>query len=78
MARLTITLSDDRHRALKALAAASGRTIGEIIDESLELYGIKTEETVEALVARVRDASPAYGDEAMEVAVEETRKARGR
>ncbi|NCC26423.1 MAG: CopG family transcriptional regulator, partial [Deltaproteobacteria bacterium] len=42
MPRLTITLSDERHMALKAAAARSQKTIGSIIEESLELYGIKT------------------------------------
>lgn len=78
MARMTITLSDERHRAVKAAAARSGRTIGEIIDESLDLAGIKTESTVEALIARVRAASALDEDEAMAIAVRETRATRGR
>jgi hypothetical protein len=78
MTRMTITLSDDRHRALKEAAARSGRTIGEIIDESLELYGIKPASAVEALVDRVRERSALYGDEALEIAVDETRATRKR
>ncbi len=35
MARLTITLSDERHRALKEAAAQRGRSIGELIEASL-------------------------------------------
>ena len=57
MARMTITLNDDRHRALKEAAARQGRPIGQIIDESLELYGIKSRDSVEALVERARRAS---------------------
>ena len=41
MARLTITLDDNLHQALKEAAARQGRTIGTIIEESLELRGIK-------------------------------------
>jgi hypothetical protein len=78
MTRMTITLSDERHRALKQAAARSGRTIGEIIDASLELYGIKPAAAVEALVDRVRERSVLYGDEALEIAVDETRAARKR
>ena len=78
MTRMTITLSDERHRALKQAAARSGQTIGEIIDASLELYGIKPAATVEALVDRVRERSILYGDEALEIAVDEARAARKR
>ena len=40
MARLTITLDDHLHQALKEAAARQGRTIGTIIEESLQLRGI--------------------------------------
>jgi hypothetical protein len=35
MARLTITLSDQRHQQLRLRAASRGKTIGEVIEESL-------------------------------------------
>ena len=35
MARLTITLSDERHQQLKLRAAKSGRSIGELIEATL-------------------------------------------
>lgn len=41
MARLTITLSDERHRALREAAVKRGKTIGQLIKESLEFYGIR-------------------------------------
>ena len=41
MARLTITLSDERHRALREAAVQRGKTIGQLIEESLDHYGIK-------------------------------------
>lgn len=40
MGRLTITLDDDLHRALKETADRQERSIGSIIDESLRLHGI--------------------------------------
>jgi hypothetical protein len=40
MARLTITLSDERHRALKDAALRRHTTIGQIIEESLERTGV--------------------------------------
>jgi len=75
---MTITLGDERHRALKEAAAHRGRTIGQLIEESLEAYGIKTTDSVETLVARVRSASRVDEDEALPIAVEETRAARRR
>ena len=42
VSRLTITLSDERYRALKEASAQRGKTIGQLIDESLEFYGIKS------------------------------------
>ncbi|MCF8061920.1 MAG: antitoxin VapB family protein [Deltaproteobacteria bacterium] len=51
MGRLTITLDDDVHRALKETAARQRRSIGRIIEESLELRGIRSEESARRLVA---------------------------
>jgi len=42
MSRLTITLSEPRYRALKEAAAQRDKTIGQLIDESLDFYGIKS------------------------------------
>lgn len=57
MNRLTITLSDDRYRALKEASAQRNKTIGRLIDESLEFYGIKPREDAVALVRRARERS---------------------
>lgn len=54
MSRLTITLSEERYRALKEASAQRNKTIGQLIDESLELYGIKSRADARALVARAR------------------------
>ena len=73
MARLTITLSPERHRALKETAARRGKTIGSLIAESLDAYGIKTSSQAAALVARARKQSAMTEREALKLAVEETR-----
>jgi hypothetical protein len=78
MARLTITLSDERHRALREAAAKRGKTIGQLIEESLEFYGIKTERSAEALVAKARAHAALSEAEALRLAVAETRAARRR
>ena len=39
MSRLTITLSEARYRALKEASAQRDKTIGQLIDESLDFYG---------------------------------------
>ncbi len=76
MARITITLSDEKHRAIKEAAARQGKTIGEIIDESLDFYGIKTAKSAAALVAKARQKAGLTEDEARKLAVEETRAER--
>lgn len=73
MSRLTITLDDDLHRALKEAAARQGRTIGEIIEESLQLRGIKPMGSARQLVARARSQARHNEEEATRLAVEETR-----
>ena len=44
MSRLTITLSEERHRALKEAAARRDTSMSRIIEESLEFYGVKAKE----------------------------------
>ncbi len=76
MTRLTITIPDDRHRALKETAARTGKTIGELIVDSIDFFGIKTRRDAAALVAAARARSGLDADEALRVAVEETRMGR--
>jgi len=76
MARLTITLSDERHRALKQAAARRRTTIGAIIEESLDRAGVKTEDQVLELIARAQRQATLSEDEALALGVEETRRAR--
>ena len=78
MSRLTITLDDDLHRALKETAARQGRSIGSLIEESLRLRGIQGQESARALVAQARRRARLDPDKALGLAVEETRAARGR
>ncbi len=78
MTRLTITLSDERHRALKEAAARRNTTIKRLIEESLDSYGIKTTESATALVAAARERSRLAEAAALNLAVEETRAERQR
>jgi hypothetical protein len=78
MARLTITLSDERHQALKEAAARRGRTIGELVEASLEFYGIKGRAAASRLVAQARSRAGLEEREALQLAVTETRAGRRR
>ena len=78
MARLTITLSQERHRALKEAAVRRSKTIRSLIEESLDAYGIKTTSQAAALVARARKQSSMSEAEATRLAVQETRANRRR
>jgi len=78
MARLTVTLPDDLHRALKEAAARRGTTIGTLVAESLGAYGIKSRDSAAALVARARAASGLPEPRALALAVRETRAGRRR
>ncbi len=73
MTRLTITLSDERHRALKEAAARTNKTLGQIVEESLEFYGIKTTAAARDLVDRARSSSRMKTTQAERLAVRETR-----
>jgi plasmid stability protein len=78
MARLTVTLPDELHQALKEAAARRSRSIGDLVAESLQFYGIKTEERARELVARAREQSGLTEAEAQELAATETRATRQR
>ena len=76
MTRLTVTLTDQTHRALKEAAARQGRSMAAIIEESLELRGIRPYETARELVREARANSGLDSDQAMALAVRETRRHR--
>ena len=76
MPRMTITLSEETHQALKEASARQRRPIAAIIEESLEYRGIKTRQQASKLVKAARARNQLSEDEAIRLAVEETRKAR--
>ena len=76
MRRLTITLSEARYRALKEASAQRDKTIGQLIDESLEFYGIKSREDARNLVRRARVRSKLNEDQALAVAEEHIKAVR--
>ena len=73
MPRLTISLSEERHRAVKEAAARRGTTITALIDESLDAFGIKSRAEAEAFVARARSRADLSDTEAETLAVDEVR-----
>ena len=78
MPRLTITLSDERYQALKEAATKRRKSLVSVIDESLEFYGIKSGQTAAELIAQARLRASLAEDEAIALAVEETRLHRQR
>ena len=76
MSRLTITLSEDRYRALKEASAQRGKTIGQLIDESLDFYGIKSRQDARDLVQRARAHSILSEDDALAVVQDEVQAVR--
>ena len=73
MTRLTITLADRTHRALKEAAARQSRSMAAIIEESLEMRGIRPLDSAREIVAGVRARSNLDADAAMALAARETR-----
>jgi len=78
MSRLTITISDARYRALKEASAQRDKTIGQLVEESLEFYGIKTREDARALVQRARRHGGLSEAQALALAEREVKLARKR
>lgn len=76
MPRLTVTLSESTYRALKETAARRDVPMRQLIEESLDFYGVKTRESARELVARARESAQLSQEDALDVAVEETRRHR--
>jgi len=76
MSRLTITLSDERHLALKEAAARQHKSIREIIENSLDFYGIKSRKSASDYVAMARINSSLSEEDAMTMALRETNATR--
>ena len=77
MARVTLSLPDEVHRALKEAAVRRGKTLGELVSESLAFYGIKSPEEVSMLITKARERSGLSEAEAVALADRETRAVRG-
>lgn len=78
MGRLTISLKDDLHQALKEAAARQGRSIGKIIEEGLELRGVKPMSRARDLLMKARRSARRTEEKAIELAVKEVRASRSR
>lgn len=76
MPRMTITLSDEIHQALKEASLRQHRPIAAIIEESLRFRGIKTQAHARALVHAARTRGDLNEVNALSLAVEETREIR--
>lgn len=76
MSRLTITLSEARYKALKEAAVQRDKTIGQLIDESLDFYGIKSREDARDLVRRARARGRLSEDQALAAAQQHVRAVR--
>lgn len=76
MPRLTITLDDQLHQAVKETAARQRRSISSIVEEALRLRGIRTYESAQEIVRNARERSRLNSDEALQIAVQETRQQR--
>jgi hypothetical protein len=76
MRRLSITLSEASYRALKEASAQRAKTIGQLIEESLDFYGIKSREDARDLVRRARARSMLTEGQALAVAQQQVRVVR--
>ncbi len=78
MPRTTITLSEERYRALRQAAARRGMTITQIVDQALELAGINTPQSVRDMLVEAGRRSGLSEAEATKLALRETRADRDR
>lgn len=70
---LTITISEECHRALQGAAEREQKSIAAIIEECLDTAGVYSDETAAGIVAQARSKAGLTDAEALAVAVEETR-----
>ncbi|WP_295685881.1 hypothetical protein [uncultured Nevskia sp.] len=77
--RFTVTLPASRYAALKETAARQGKSMAEIVDQSLELYGVKSKASAMDLLDKARGRTAALDDEAaMQIAIREVAAHRAR
>ncbi len=74
--RFTVTLPSERYAALKETAARQGKTMAEIINESLDLYGVNGRTSALELVAQARRRAGLNEAQAAQMANAETRAQR--
>ena len=77
MSRLTITLSEARYRALKEALAQRGKTLDQLIDESLDFHGTASRQEARDLVCRARSQGALTEEQALAVAQDQVRAVRG-
>ena len=75
---MTITLTAERHRALKETSYRTRKSIRSLIEESLDAYGVKTTSRAAEIIAKARNNARLSEKEAMRLAVAETRAERRR
>jgi hypothetical protein len=78
MPRLTITLTEERHRALKETAYRTRKSIRSLIEESLDAYGVKTTNRAAQIVTKARRQARLSEREAIRIAVAESKAQRRR
>ena len=76
MRQLTIILAEARHRALKEAFVQRNKTIGQLLDESLDLYGIKSGESALDTVSHACGCGALSESAALTVAQKETKAVR--
>ncbi|HEX9734163.1 MAG TPA: hypothetical protein VGG06_19505 [Thermoanaerobaculia bacterium] len=78
MPELTIHLSEEAHAALETSAASCGRSIDELVEESLAKSGLlrSRSRAVAASLREARAGSPLSDEEALAIAIAETRAVR--
>ena len=76
MSRLTIDVDDDLLNGLKRRAAYTGRTLSSLVEEALRQKRAALSAEAKAVIAKARQSAELDEDEAMRIAVEETRKVR--
>ena len=71
-------LSEARYRALKEASAQRAKSMRQLIDESLDFYGIKARENARDMVRRARQRGKLSEDQAQAVTQKQVRAVRRR
>lgn len=76
MPRITVSVPEEMHRALRQAATRRSCTISEIVVSALAEYGLKSEEDALSIVRKARKRTRLSESEARKIAEEESRKSR--